>query len=72
MISIAINADCNKTQSQEGIKENTKTESDNYRTNCHKVDENYITDNGAARKKKLKTYPQLLTDVIDKITDENV
>lgn len=43
-----------KTDSKEGMKENTETESDNYWTNYDKVDENNITDNGTAIEKERK------------------
>ena len=37
-----------------------------------KVNETFISDNGTAKKKKLKTYAQTVTDDVDKTTDENV
>ena len=57
---------------KEDIKQNTKAESETHEATAVKANETFITDNRTARKKRLKTYAQALTDDVEKTTEERV
>ena len=52
--------------------ENTKTESATDEVTVVKVNDTFMTENRTARKKKQKTYTQVVNDNVEKTTDLNV
>ena len=78
-VSLSIQSECEKMRTRKTPNtdrfhpvENTKTESATDEVTVVKVNDTFITENRTARKKKQRTYTQVVTDNVEKTTDLNV